>query len=180
MHNHYKEWYGLARGDNDRGNGDTKTNMNNHQHHPAEGISNRFDLVSAKQMITKQMLLNQSFPSETSNHNSEPLNCDLTILCNRCRREVRKIWRSRNLTVPKPPLASAVQWVIFQWFKEFGPGIMWNKTFVHDYMDTRNPPRTIKKVQIGKLQDGQKSWGSSRFWLPPYVTEMHEWIRINA
>ena len=124
VQNPCKEWCVLASGDNDRGNGDTKTNMNNHQHHPAEGISKRFDLVSAKQMITKKMLLNRSFPSETSNHNSEPLNCDLTILCHRYRREVRKIWRSRNLTVPKPPLASAVQWAIFQWFKEFGPGIM--------------------------------------------------------
>ena len=73
VQNPCKEWCVLASGDNDRGNGDTKTNMNNHQHHPAEGIENRFDLVSAK-----QMLLNQSFPSETSNHNSEPLNCDLT------------------------------------------------------------------------------------------------------
>ena len=76
----------------------------------------------------------------------------------------------------KPPLASAVQWVIFQWFKEFGPGIMWKKTFVHDYMDTWNQAaRTIRKVQIGKLQDDQKSGGSSRFWL-----WLHEWMRIDA
>ena len=99
----------------------------------------RYNLLLSKQVITKTMMLNLSFCSATANHNTKKLQ-RLPDPCHRCRQKVRKIWRNRNLTVPKPPLASTVRWVIFQWFKEFGRGgIMWNKTFVHNYMETWNP-----------------------------------------
>ena len=164
---------------------------------------NRCDLLSdqSKKLSSKQ----SEFCYETVDHNSEGLS-HLAHPCHRGGQKVRKIQRSRNFTgLPKPPLARAVQWVIFQWFKEFGRGIMWNKTFVHNYMETWNPcphhqedlnwqitkwPEILGLLKVvnsnqlkpGSLNDLKLGWGWGTWpdQLPMHFTEMQELVQINA
>ena len=142
IHNYCKEWYGLASGDNDRGNGDTKTNMNNHQHHPAKGITIWVLLWNSKSQIRGTFTLGKSAVVKKWEHFGE------AGISQDSRNHPWRGQFSGQFSSGSRNLAAALCEI----------KLLCTITWRHE-----TPARTIKKLQIGKLPDDQKSRGSSRF-----------------